>query len=295
MTNEIKIGFLVSYDYEMLKTSIPLVYDYADKIVLALDKERRTWSGNTIEISDSFFTWIKEIDTHKKIELYEDDFYDSALSVIDNDTRERNMLGMRMGEGGWHIQIDSDEYFLDFNGFLEQLKAIQPTEKVTVQVPLMSVFKKMEDGFLYTKGTLEYCALATNFPTYHNCRASKTNKVLSINNTLVIHESWARDEAELEKKFKNWGHKDDFNVTSFFNLWKALDKYNYRYLRNFHPLSPKTWHSLGFIKGKEITDIFQEADQRFKANELFTLENDCDEPMLFHLLLHKIKRKIKRN
>jgi hypothetical protein len=30
------------------------------------------------------------------------------------DTRERNMLAKYMGEGGWHVQIDADEYFADF-------------------------------------------------------------------------------------------------------------------------------------------------------------------------------------
>lgn len=116
----IKIGFLISYDYQMLKTSLPLVYASADEIFLAIDYKRRTWSGNSFEISDDFFSWIEIFDKDKKIHIYEDDFYDPSLSVKDNDTRERNMLGIRMGSGGWHLQVDSDEYFVDFSMFVEK-------------------------------------------------------------------------------------------------------------------------------------------------------------------------------
>jgi hypothetical protein len=36
---------------------------------------------------------------------------------MENETRERMMIAQRMGEGGWHVQVDSDEYFLDFGTF----------------------------------------------------------------------------------------------------------------------------------------------------------------------------------
>lgn len=36
------------------------------------------------------------------------------MSTIDLDTRQRNMMAKVMGEGGWHLQIDSDEYPIDF-------------------------------------------------------------------------------------------------------------------------------------------------------------------------------------
>jgi hypothetical protein len=39
MKREIKVGMLVSYDYESIKNSLPPVYDYADRIVLAVDKD----------------------------------------------------------------------------------------------------------------------------------------------------------------------------------------------------------------------------------------------------------------
>jgi len=105
----IKVGFLVSYDYNYLRTSLPLVYAEADSVSLAIDKQRRTWNGGSFTIDDAFFEWLKSMDTKKKIRIYEDDFFDPNLSAIENDSRERNMLAKFMGEGGWHVQVDADE------------------------------------------------------------------------------------------------------------------------------------------------------------------------------------------
>ena len=49
----IKVSYLVSYDYYMLLTSIKQLYQHVDKIIIAVDKDFKTWSGNTFEISDS--------------------------------------------------------------------------------------------------------------------------------------------------------------------------------------------------------------------------------------------------
>jgi len=46
MKREIKVGMLVSYDYESIKNSLPPVYDYADRIVLAVDKDGKTCKRN---------------------------------------------------------------------------------------------------------------------------------------------------------------------------------------------------------------------------------------------------------
>lgn len=51
----IKVGFLASYDYEYLKDSIPPIYKESDKIYITLDKNRKTWSGNSFEIKNDFF------------------------------------------------------------------------------------------------------------------------------------------------------------------------------------------------------------------------------------------------
>ena len=82
---KIQVGFLLSYDYEKLKNSIPPVYKSADAIFIAIDKDYRTWSGQKFEVDNTFFDWLKNFDVDNKITLYRDDFYVADLSAIEND------------------------------------------------------------------------------------------------------------------------------------------------------------------------------------------------------------------
>jgi hypothetical protein len=119
----IKVGYLVSYDFFYLLVSLEQVYPYVDKIILAIDINYVTWSGNRFEIPQSFFDDIKIFDLDKKIEFYRDDFYVPELSPMQCEIRERNMLLKVMGHG-WKIQLDVDEYPYDFvkvKKYLDQL------------------------------------------------------------------------------------------------------------------------------------------------------------------------------
>lgn len=290
---KIKVGFLVSYDYQMLKTSLPLVYADADEIFLAIDYQRRTWSGNSFELPDEFFRWIVELDHEHKIQIYEDDFYDKNLTVKENDTRERNLLGARMGAGGWHVQIDSDEYFVDFSMFVEKLKRLHVSNPTTVHVPWISLFKKVEGGFLYIKGEKEFCPIATNHPVYTDYRLNVTNQRVE-SDSIVVHESWARNENALEKKLTNWSHKDDFNVQSYFTLWKAIDSETAKYVRNFHPLTPKIWNSLQFVPSNDVEETFTYFKTEWSEGRLFSTFNPAEEKPLLQLVKERIKRKLGR-
>ena len=255
----IKVGFLVSYDYDYLRTSLPLVYNEADFISLAIDQERRTWNGDTFAIDDSFFTWLKSIDTAKKIRIYEGNFYDPNLTAIENDSRERNLLASFMGPGGWHVQVDADEYFLDFPKFTSWLKAHpelldNPAEHpVDVCAFLVVLYKKLDDGFLYVKGNYDLCVLATNFPRYNIARTGINKRIFLPQ--VLLHQSWAREEKEIAFKFANWGHNIDFNTSTHYRQWKEADYANYASYHNFHPLKGNGWQRLGLVRGNNMQAI----------------------------------------
>jgi hypothetical protein len=135
---KIQVGFLMSYDYDKLKKSIPPVYKGADAIFIAIDKEYRTWSGKKFEVEERFFDWLKEIDVDNKITLYRDDFYMPELSAIENDNRERHMLSLKMGVGNWLVQVDADEIFINFEKFIKELrkrdKYLDDPKKTPIQI-----------------------------------------------------------------------------------------------------------------------------------------------------------------
>jgi len=87
-------------------------------------------------------------------------------------------------------------------------------------------------------------------PVYHVARNNQSGNEHLYWDDLVLHQSWARTPAEIKLKLTNWGHKDDFNTTSLYKLWDAIDEFNYYCLSNFHPLSPRTWPKLKFIPGR---------------------------------------------
>jgi len=254
---KIQVGFLVSYDYEKLKQSLPPVYAAADQIFLAIDKQCRTLTGNTFTIHDDFYKWLDALDVDKKITIYKDNFYMPELNPIDNDTRERTMLGEKMGIGNWLIQIDADEVFIDFERFVQHLRKydhlLEQPHKNKVQFSgfLINIYKYLDSGLLYVNEATKFM-VATNYPNYKRARNTK-ERVIYIPH-YALHETLARDEKQLEFKLSNWGHRHEINA-EFFDKWKVADEHNYKELRDLFYLDPKIWKSLEFIPKNQMQNL----------------------------------------
>lgn len=256
----IQTGFLVSYDYELLKNAIPPIYKESDTIFLALDKDRKTWNGANFEIPNSFFQWVKEIDTESKIQWYEEAFYQPHLSTMECEVRERKMLAEKMGMGNWLIQLDSDEYFLNFPHFVDFLKKnihfLKNPEKHKIQImPFkINLYKRVEGGMLYVSKPDKFMA-ATNFPNYEVGRLTR-ERIIYVQD-LVLHETISRSKEELKTKLENWGHNTDIDKESFLEKWEAVNENNYQEMRDFFYLKPEGWKKLSFMPGKTDEEIYQ--------------------------------------
>lgn len=260
----IKVGYLVSYDYNYLKYSLPTVYKEADIIVLAIDKDRKTWRGETFEIAPSFFEWVKEYDIDHKVKIYEDSFFQAELTAMECETRERKMLTQFMGHGDWHVQIDSDEYILDFKSVVAYLKSLDIKVKTLVYAEMVTIFKQdANDFFMIDKN--DRFPLATNEPIHLGGRNLQQLEKNIYTKFKVLHQSWGRTEEELSQKLRNWGHRTDFNTEAYFNLWKAINKDTYKYIQNFHPLDFYSWKSLVHVEAKDIPELIEKT----KATLLF--------------------------
>ncbi|CAM4262637.1 hypothetical protein SAMN06265348_108196 [Pedobacter westerhofensis] len=257
----IKAGYLISYDYEYVKISLLRIYDFVDEIFLAIDVDRKTWSGKDFLIRESFWEWIKLVDNANKIKIYEDRFYIPGLSPMQCDTRERNMLAQRMGDCDWYLQIDSDEYFIDFEVFASKLRRLHPTVPTTIVCPVATIFKKVVSGYLLIAESSETLCFATNLPVYDNAKHNSGNNYISWDD-LVLHQSWAREPEEIYWKLHNWSHKNDFNINSYYNLWNAVDEFNFFSLQDFHPLGSGAWPKLKMIKAKNIVELLNSEEVR---------------------------------
>jgi len=267
---KINIGFLLAYDYELLKNAIPPVYGKADKIVLALDYQKRTWANNTFTIDPSFFEWIKSYDVDNKIEIYEDDFFMDSLNPMENETRERNMLAQKMGDGIC-LQIDADEYFVDFEGFVSYLKKnknkLLGRKKIQICPFWLSIYKKLDAGILVTP-ELSPFHLGTNFPDYVRGRKNFKQEKWYVP-FICIHQTLGRTEEELKFKLNNWGHKNDFDVINYFERWKSINSSNYAEFKNLHPLNDKYWKYLEFFEGTDLNEIIENIKTIKKPSKMF--------------------------
>ena len=254
---KIHVGFLLSYDYDLLKLSLPPVYKTADRIFLAVDKELRTWKGQKFTIETEFYNWLKEVDIDNKIEIYEDDFYRPELSTLENDTRERTMLSQKMGIGNWLIQVDSDEYFIDFEKFVHDLRKydsyLDHPEKNKIQIFAfwLIIYKYTENGILYIDKP-QKSVFATNYPNYKNAR--RTNERVIYLDSLVLHESVARSEEQLRFKLENWSHNVDVNK-DFLNKWISVNENNYQEMTDFYYIEPERWKKLSYFPTNKIQEI----------------------------------------
>lgn len=248
----IKVGMLVSYDYQYVFLSLPLLYESADKIVLAIDKNRMTWSGQPFDLPPEFFDQVRAIDPKKKISFLEEDFSIPNLLPLENETRERTLIGEVLGPGGWHLQVDSDEYFVDFPEFCRFLHGLEASEDQDLMVfaQWLTLFKKDDQGWYFVDGGREAFPVATTTPRYDKARNRFGVNVVNVTvDSWVVHQSWARSEPEVRQKLAGWGHSRDFPVSSYLEFWKSINSHNARYIRDFHPLGPGYWPRLSYFEG----------------------------------------------
>jgi hypothetical protein len=255
---KIHVGFLLSYDYENLKKAIPPVYEAADAIFIAVDMEYRTWSGEKFEVSPSFYQWLKKFDTQNKIQIYRDNFFIPELSAIENDTRERTMLSEKMGIGNWLVQVDADEYFIDFTGFVKSLRKydrfLEKPERTPIQIAgfLINMYKYTEEGLLYVDQPTKVL-LATNYPKYTFARQNR-KRIVYVDH-LLMHECISRNEKDLMTKLTNWGHSKDFDIEKYVQKWRSVNKDNYKEMQDFFYLQPEGWKTLDYIGTKNMEEI----------------------------------------
>lgn len=275
---KIHVGFLLSYDYEKLKLSIPPVYDTADRIFIAEDYNNKTWSGNDFVVDNSFYKWLEEFDVDNKIEFYRDNFYIPELTAIENDTRERHLLSLKMGIGNWLIQIDADEYFIDFQSFVSNLRKydhfLDDPERNKIQFAAywLIIYKYTKNGILYVNKPMK-AIFATNYPNYKCAR--RTDERVIYTDNLVMHESLSRTRDELCLKINNWGHSDEVNKR-FMEKWDEVNENNYKEFTDLYYIEPQRWKSLEYFPSKKIKEIlfFIEKNNIFRqSNTTLFLKN----------------------
>ncbi|SEQ16457.1 hypothetical protein [Epilithonimonas lactis] len=281
----IALSILVSYDYEFLMKALPLIYPYVSFVLIAIDKNRKAWKGDSFEIPDDFFTWLKNIDTDRKINIFEYEV-DYTLPSIVIETYLRNEMGKRCPPSDWYMQLDTDEYIINPEKIFQELEKIKtdPQQQTMVYTKVLPMFQSDENNH-FVIDIFEEFPMLTNIPKYDHARISNTAEKKTAD-LLFLHQSWDRKAEEVMMKIKNWGHNNDFDTISFFNFWQSINYDNYKYIKNLHPFAPSKWPALIAIPKNE-SNIVNPSMANFLQEKVDAQKAQLEESK-------KLKSKIKR-
>ncbi len=268
---------LISYDANrFLSNSIKRYYNYVDEIVLGIDKDRITWSGNSFSIDeDSLWSELSEIDGDNKISIIEEDFHQSKVA-IENDNFERNFLKEQCSND-WIFSFDADEmlvnaknFFYDFCPLVERYynkfdlcmtwatpyKVIEDDEGTSYTLVIAndddSPFFGENQGFVTSKDS------TFTYARWTDKSGAGGNRLMSP--LVALHWSLCRPEEELHEKIHNIGHSDLVEKDPFYEIWSKVTWDNYHELENFKTsgLGEAQWPKVVPIPSDQVENYIQQ-------------------------------------
>lgn len=262
---------LISYDAAYLPESVSKYYNYVDEIILGLDKNRTTWSGNSFSFDEKqLWADLSAIDGDSKISIIEEDFVKSKVA-IENDNYERNFLKSQC-TNEWIFSIDADEYLVNAKDFFYNYCALVERyyNKVDICMTWATPYKTIDDTTLVIAnedGTPffgENQGMATsNDSTFTYARwtdksAAGINRIMSP--LVAIHWSLCRDRDALHEKINNIGHSDLVENDPFYQIWDQVTMDNYHELHNFKSsgLGEAQWPILRAVDNNAVTNYIEQ-------------------------------------
>lgn len=249
----VKLGFCVAYDWEFLQYSLPALYDHVTAICLSVDADCKSWNGNSFSFDkEGLDKLVQQVDTAGKIKILRESFYSPERTPIENECYQRKRMAEALGKADWIVQIDTDEIMINPTAFITELKKYKGHKRpLNIHGIWINLIKQTTSGFIYS--VLKTPPLATNKPEY---TYGRTNGHFNIyTNSFIAHITWARPEEEVKYKLENWGHSHEFNGMSFFKIWQALDDFNWRYIKDFHPVGKEKINQLYFLQASNLSDL----------------------------------------
>ncbi len=260
---------LISYDANYLPGSIAKYYNYVDEIVLGLDENRITWSGNQFSFDENaLWAELQRIDGDNKISVVEGNFHQASVA-IENDNYERNFLKAQCSND-FIISIDADEYLVNakdffynycpiYERYLNKLDACMTWAMPYKTIGDTTLVIVNEDGtpfFGENQGVVTHKNNTYTYARWSNISADGSNRIISP--LVSIHWSLCRTDKELHQKIHNIGHSDIVDRDPFYSIWKTVTLDNYQELRNFKTsgLGGAQWPALRAIPSKEVENFY---------------------------------------
>jgi hypothetical protein len=276
--NKKSVISLISYDAHYLPASIKRYYSYVDEIVLGLDKDRITWSGNKFSFNENaLYKELKSIDYDNKISIVEENFHKSQIA-IENDNYERNFLKEQCSHD-WIFSFDADEILLNAKEFFFKFCPLVTNYISTKDLCMTWVtpYKQIDNTTLLIsnedntpffgedQGVVTSKSSNFVYARWTDKSASGDNRIKTP--LVALHWSLCRSKEDLHKKIHNIGHSDIVEKDPFYNIWSQITLDNYNQLRNFKTsgLGGVQWPKLVAVDSDKLeSHILQHIDEAYQ-------------------------------
>tara|TARA_B110000211_G_scaffold196639_1_gene225750 strand:+ start:100 stop:930 length:831 start_codon:yes stop_codon:yes gene_type:complete len=262
---------LISYDAAYLPESISKYYNYVDEIVLGVDKNRTTWSGNSFSFDENkLWSELGVIDGDSKISIVEEDFVKSKIA-IENDNYERNFLKAQC-TNDWIFSIDADEYLVNSKDFFYNYCPLVERyyNKADICMTWATPYKTIEDTTLVianedgtpffgeNQGMTTSKDSTFTYARWSDKSAAGHNRLLSP--LVAIHWSLCRNKEDLHQKINNIGHSDIVENDPFYQIWDQVTMDNYEELHNFKSsgLGTAQWPILRAVPSEQVVNYIEQ-------------------------------------
>jgi hypothetical protein len=267
---------LISYDAAYLANSIRTYYNYVDEIVLGLDQDRISWSGNKFSFDEEqLWSELSQIDGDNKIEIIEGNFHRSKVP-IENDNHERNFL-KHYCSNDWVFSFDADEELINAEDYFNKFCPLVESYDLDHMFYWILPYKRLSNGNILVISKADRKTLPNNevqgfvtnkINTYTYCRW--TNNQRRVQSPLaILHWSFCRPTHELDLKVNNFGHSIESKKDPFYEIQASINESNYRSLQNFKTsnMGPQ-WESLMEISEKDLLNYcVSQAPQLYKDSK----------------------------
>ena len=269
MSAKISVISLISYDASFLPRSIASYYDYVDEIILGLDENRISWSGNKVSFDeDKLWDDLQKLDIQGKRTVIEDNFHRSS-NPVENDTHERNVLKEHCSHD-LVLSFDADEILVNAKEFfVDYLPLIEDRTDVELMFTWYLLYKDIpeKNGYLIIsdetrqhifKKDIQGFSANRKLHTYHYCRWTNAPKKL-LSPLAILHYSFCRTDKELDDKINNFTHSVESKVDPFYAVQRSVNYDNYKELLNFktHGAGAQ-WPTLQFMSRDTMHEYLQQ-------------------------------------
>jgi hypothetical protein len=247
-------AYVLLADPAYLAASVASYLPVVDRVIVSFDRRHLSWSGETVPVEECLAE-LAGLKDEGKLEFRAGDFARPDAPPLESDTRQRQVALDQASDGAdWVLQLDSDEVVPAPERLRELVVRARAAGAVGLDYPSRWLYADVGGGRFLEKGTRFWRPAASypgplavragvrlrlarqvDGPLYRaDFRRSNTDPWHPVDaavdevipaNEGVLHYSWVRSDAEMTRKSRTSGHRDDLAWHRLLVEWRRRQRH----------------------------------------------------------------------